>query len=53
MENMYKIDWSSEENKESLINATVNEIVLKIYKEKHPDVVEKIKKLVEQWMNDA
>lgn len=53
MENIYKIDWSSEDNKESLIDATVNEIVLKLYKEKHPGVIEKIRKLVEQSMDDA
>ena len=46
MDNKYKIDWDSSDNKEALINATVNNIIVKLFRDSKPDVVKKIQKLV-------
>ena len=53
MDNIYKIDWNSSDNKKALIDATVNETILKLYKNKHPQVVKNIRKLVKQSIDNV
>ncbi len=44
--NKYAINWDDEDNSEAVISATVNRIILHLFKESYPDVVKKIEKLV-------
>lgn len=53
MDNKYKIDWESDDNKKALIEATVNETILKLYKKEHPQVVKNIRRLVKQSINNV
>jgi len=53
MDNKCRIDWNSDDNKKSLIDATVNEIILKLYKKNHPQVVKNIRRLVRRSVNKS
>lgn len=42
----YSINWNDKDTKKALIRSTVNDIIVKLFRDKHPEVVEKIEKMV-------
>jgi len=45
--NVYKIDWTSAENATAVSTSTVDQLILEMFKEKHPDIVQKLHELLE------
>jgi len=44
--NKHSIDWDSADNKEACVNTLVTRIILRLFKEKYPEVVKKIEDMV-------
>ena len=51
--NKYKIDWDSDDNKEAVRNFNVNRVIVRLFKERHPKIVKKIEKLVEDRLGET